>query len=330
MADAEALEDPLAERDGQGRWLPLSRRKGWEDVEPVAQDEGANPPCPINYSPEFTETMSYFRAVLKAGEKSERALRLTKEVIGINAASYTAWHYRRQIVAAIGADAAQDRAWLDKMAEENPKNYQLWYHRRWVVDVLGDASHELAFTASVLEMDSKNYHAWAHRQWVLERYGLWEGELEWIDHMLASDRRNNSAWNQRFFVVSRHEGLASSLPLRRREIDYAWTWIRKSPNNQSPWSYLAAMTAGPAIDVARDFPELRGQLEDAASRYVTCAHVFSLLVDLYEKEATPAALNKAIEHCDALQQRLASSHEKYWAYRKAVLSDLLAKSSSNE
>lgn len=37
------------------------------------------------------ETMDYFRAVVKASEVSDRALRLTDEVIRLNAANYTAW-----------------------------------------------------------------------------------------------------------------------------------------------------------------------------------------------------------------------------------------------
>jgi protein farnesyltransferase/geranylgeranyltransferase type-1 subunit alpha len=320
MADLVEVDDPLAEYTKDGRYLKLSQRPGWADVTPIPQDEGANPPCPINYTPEFRETMDYFRAMLKADEKSLRSLRLTKEVISINAASYTAWHFRRLVLVAVGGDLAADRAWLDKMASENPKNYQLWYHRRWVVDLLQDPSAELAFTAAVLEQDSKNYHAWAHRQWVLSSYGLWAGELDWIDAMLQQDRRNNSAWNQRYFVVSHCDDLTLR-DVRQREIDYAWSWIRKSPNNQSPWSYLSAMIKDRDIDA--DFPELRAQLEEAALKWVTCPHVLSLLIDLAEQRPSPARLLSALDHATALATRLAPVHEKYWHYRAAHLQQLL-------
>lgn len=52
---------------------------------------------------------------------------------------------------------------MDTFAEENPKNYQIWYHRRAIVEKLNDPSRELAFTATVFQVDAKNYHAWAYR-----------------------------------------------------------------------------------------------------------------------------------------------------------------------
>jgi protein farnesyltransferase/geranylgeranyltransferase type-1 subunit alpha len=91
---------------------------------------------------------------------------------------------------------------MDTFAEENPKNYQIWFHRRAVVEKLGDASRELEFTAHVFEVDAKNYHAWSHRyfavlfiyspthrifcrQWVISTFHLWsETELAFVDALL--------------------------------------------------------------------------------------------------------------------------------------------------
>ena len=75
------------------------------------------------------EVMDYFRAILKMEEKSERALKLTREVIELNAANYTAWYYRRIILEALKKDLKEEVEFCNEIARENEKNYQIWYHR---------------------------------------------------------------------------------------------------------------------------------------------------------------------------------------------------------
>lgn len=64
----------------------------WTDVIPIPQDDGgAHPLAAIAYSDEYSEAMSYLRAVMAQNEYSERALSLTEHIIGMNPAHYTIW-----------------------------------------------------------------------------------------------------------------------------------------------------------------------------------------------------------------------------------------------
>jgi protein farnesyltransferase/geranylgeranyltransferase type-1 subunit alpha len=102
------------------------RRPGWEDVEPVPQDDGPDPVVSIRYADEFRATMDLFRAVLRAQELSARALSLTAAVVEGNPANYTAWQYRRRCLDAIGADLREELRFTEATAYDNPKNYQIW------------------------------------------------------------------------------------------------------------------------------------------------------------------------------------------------------------
>ena len=104
----------------------LMRRPGFEDLEPIPQDDGPDPVVQIKYSDDFRETMDLFRAVLKATEYSKRALSLTSQVIDLNPANYTAWQYRRRCLEALGSDLREELRFTEATAYENPKNYQIW------------------------------------------------------------------------------------------------------------------------------------------------------------------------------------------------------------
>ncbi len=64
----------------------------WEDVIPIPQDDGGpNPLAAIAYTEEYSEAMSYFRAIMGKDEKSDRVLGLTEHIIQMNPAHYTVW-----------------------------------------------------------------------------------------------------------------------------------------------------------------------------------------------------------------------------------------------
>jgi protein farnesyltransferase/geranylgeranyltransferase type-1 subunit alpha len=67
----------------------------WADITPIELDDGSSsgamPLATIAYPPEYLEATSYLRAVMAANEMSERALKLTENVISMNPAHYTVW-----------------------------------------------------------------------------------------------------------------------------------------------------------------------------------------------------------------------------------------------
>ncbi|EGD83570.1 hypothetical protein PTSG_04176 [Salpingoeca rosetta] len=162
----------------------------WTDVEPVMEEEGEDAACTILYTEEYKRAMGYYRALLKSGEVSQRALNLTTEIIAYNPAHYSVWHFRRKVLLELGADLHEELSYLEEVILDNPKNYQVWHHREKVVEHLGDASAEMEFTKASLSDDAKNYHAWTFRQWAMEKYNLFsklrDGGLGFVDDLLQA------------------------------------------------------------------------------------------------------------------------------------------------
>jgi len=308
MSDSEDEESVV--------YVPFGQREEWKDIKPLQVDEGPQPICSIAYTPQFSETMDYFRAILHADERSERALAITKEVIELNAANYTAWYFRRLVLEALKKDWKNEIAFLSRIGAKNPKNYQIWHHRRYVVEKLNNFSQELKFTADQIDQDSKNYHAWAHRQWVVQTTQKWDDELSYVDYLLHQDFRNNSAWNQRYFSITHNKTIPITPEIRNREIEYSFDWIKKAPNNQSPWTYLKGLFINEKIS---DHPELKKLCLEFREKFVTSPHVASLLLDIYESDGTQESIHKAVELCTALETSLDSIHRKYWIYRRQNL-----------
>ena len=64
----------------------------WADVVPIAQNDGGpNSLAAIAYTEEYSEAMSYLRAVMAKNEMSQRVLDLTEHIISMNPAHYTVW-----------------------------------------------------------------------------------------------------------------------------------------------------------------------------------------------------------------------------------------------
>ncbi|CAJ0636833.1 9231_t:CDS:2 [Entrophospora sp. SA101] len=137
----------------------------WEDVEPIPQDDGPNPLAPINYDPDYSRIMDYFRAISRKEEYN-------------------------------------------------------------------------------------------------------------------NDIRNNSAWNQRYFVLF-HNPKEPSDDLISREINYAISKIKITPNNISPWNYVKGVIAksNQEIDI------LESLCKELIEKENISPHALGCLVNIYERRA---------------------------------------------
>lgn len=295
----------------------------WADVVPLPTDEGGlNPLAAIAYSPDYSETMSYLRAVMAANEFSHRVLYLTEDLIDINPAHYTVWLYRAECLFALNSDLREEIEWLNETALNHQKNYQIWHHRMLIVDKLGDAEGEREFVEKMFEKDAKNYHVWSYRQWLVKRFNLWEdGELEFTEKLIQQDVRNNSAWNHRWYVINGRQ--ADGVPgiedekIRDREIEFAKAAIAKAPQNQCPWNYLRGVVqkSGLPFSGLKEFVEEYASVEGPDA--VRSSYALDLLAEiLAEEESSKEQASLAL---DMLAQKYDPIRKNYWEYRKGLL-----------
>uniref|UniRef100_A0A915L141 Protein farnesyltransferase/geranylgeranyltransferase type-1 subunit alpha n=1 Tax=Romanomermis culicivorax TaxID=13658 RepID=A0A915L141_ROMCU len=192
-------------------WIPYDKRSEWSDLTPIFQTDEEKSVVNIAYSEKLALVYAYFRSIIQAEEKSDRALELTKDAALLNPANYTVWKFRRDLISHLNKDVDQEIIFCHSVIEENPKNYQVWHHLKLLVEISGNCGEELQFTDLMLRDDSKNYHAWQHRQWVVKIYRLWSNELSYSEELLIDDIHNNSAWNYRYYVISNTSGFLSEV-----------------------------------------------------------------------------------------------------------------------
>lgn len=281
---------------------------------------------------------------MAAKEHSPRCLKLTEHIISMNPAHYTVWLYRFDIVRALDIPILDEIAWLDEVALDYTKNYQIWHHRQLLLDqyypTIADTPDEVKrfgkserdFLMRMFADDAKNYHVWSYRQSLVRKLGMWdEGELESMAGMIEHDVQNNSAWSHRFFIVfsnptyttkdshaTEHDP-AVPAEVIDRELEYAKLKIMKAPQNQSPWNYLIGVLA----KGGRKFAEVRGYCEGfvrnlgAEGEVVRSSHALDLLADVYAEAGDR-------EKADLCLKRLGDKWDRvrlgYWEWKRKQLS----------
>ncbi|KAI2463372.1 protein prenylyltransferase [Annulohypoxylon bovei var. microspora] len=324
---------------------PYALNPEWDDVVPIPQVEAEGALAAIAYPEEYAEAMSYLRAVMAAKEHSPRCLKLTEHIISINPAHYTVWLYRFSIVEALNISIPDEIEWLNEIALEWIKNYQIWNHRNHLVDhyypaivtspedvaALGES--EIKFLDEMLKLDTKNYHVWSYRQYLVRKLGLWgDAELKSAELLIDQDVRNNSAWSHRFFVVFSDSSYSTpdshatehdpKIPadIIDREIEYSKKIILLAPQNQSPWNYLKGVLCkgGRKLGTVREFVEqfVENLGGPGDTEKVRSAHALDLLADIYkeagEMDQARTALRRLSEKWDRIRRG-------YWEYRMKLL-----------
>ena len=339
----------------------------WDDVEPIPHAEPEGALAAIAYPEDYAEgkegssysqallslggfqeltgiAISYLRAVMLKKEYSPRCLRLTAHVISQNPAHYTVWLYRASIIFALQLPIPDEIQWLDQVALENLKNYQIWHHRHLLIDsyypeiasspeeLAKLAKSETAFLGIILAEDTKNYHVWSYRSYLIRKLGMWTAdELRSIETMIDDDVRNNSAWSHRFFVVfsdPAHStpGSAATDPdpavpaeTVDREIRYAEDKIYLAPQNQSAWNYLRGVLAKGGRDLAsvegfvRQFVRNLGDVE---TELVRSSHALDLLAEICAEKGDRAEAEVCLSRLAEKWDRIRAG---YWEWRRQML-----------
>jgi protein farnesyltransferase/geranylgeranyltransferase type-1 subunit alpha len=291
--------------------------------------------------------MGYLRAIMAAKEHSPRVLSLTEHIISLNAAHYTVWLYRASTILALDIPIDQEIEWMNEVALENQKNYQIWTHRQTLIDhVFSNLSKDSAakqafadseseFMAEMFDEDAKNYHVWSHRQYIVRKFDLFgsEAELKSVEGLLRADVRNNSAWSHRFFLVfsnpeyttagsraTEHDPLVPDVIIDR-ELAFAQAATYEAPQNQSAWEYIRGVLRkggrklGTLETFAREFASVPAEGEED----VKSSHALDFLADVWSEQGEVEKVEKADRALRLLGDKYDQIRRNYWEWKRELL-----------
>lgn len=293
----------------------------YDDVTPVPLKADQPQLCQILYLEQFETTMGTLLALMQAKEYSERALALTAVGIELLASHYSIWVYRYNIITKLDHDLYEELDFLESIALDNEKNYQIWNYRQLIIERviktkgLYDYHREFPIIEVMLLEDAKNHHVWTYKKWVVARFDLYKdpNENKMIDAILENDVRNNSAWNHRFFLKFSQDKLITS-DVMDEELEYVKLQIKRSPQNESSWSYLRGIIRKCGLELktlesfCREFVDTTGDMgNDAELDLVKSSFALEILAEISD-------IKEAVKYYELLSERYDPIRKNYWAY----------------
>lgn len=288
--------------------------------------------------------MGYLRAVMASKEHSPRVLELTEHIITLNAAHYTVWLYRANTLFALNSSVPDELAFVNEIALDNQKNYQIWHHRQLLIEHLYPsissspsslealADSERDFITLMFNEDAKNYHVWSYRQYLVVKLDMFnEKELKSVEDLIRRDVRNNSAWSYRFFLVFsdpkyatmglRANEFDANIPkdIVDRELEYAKSATYEAPQNQSSWNYLRGVVrkGGVELESLEGFAGDFVRLEDGED--VRSSHALEFLAEVWAERGEREKADRALE---LLGDKYDKIRKNYWDWRRENLKEV--------
>ena len=223
----------------------------FSDTEPVPLSPSDDVPYSIHRSDSYTELFSYFNAFAKSGETSNRALKISEDVIKEYPAHYTAWWNKFRILEQHGFDFEKEDRILTDILLQSPKSYQAWYFKQWLYDHITEFHDAIPFLEMATQFDAKNFHMWSFALWYAKRWNRERDVYELAKRLCIEDFRNNSAWNARK-ILGDQIGVSPA-----NEFEEAVKTLRIVGKNEAAVNFALAMVKkdNSLIDKAHDLGE---------------------------------------------------------------------------
>lgn len=300
----------------------------YDDITPLALNENDPQLCRILYTDDYKQTMGILLALMHNQEYSERALAITELGIEMLASHYSTWIYRFNIIKALKKDLFEELDWIESVALENEKNYQIWNYRQLIIkEQLKNDSYnfnrEFPIISAMLHEDAKNHHVWSYRRWLVSEFDLFdnEKELDLINGLIDADIRNNSAWNHRFYLKFGKPDVSSDTI--DAELEYVKNAIKTSPQNESTWNYLLGIYQKFNIDLTtlepfcKEFVDMAIlQTPEVADKeeidLIKSSFALEVLAKVYKNDISTRIYDLLIEKYDPIRVN-------YWNYLKSTI-----------